>query len=120
MNIKKLGDKAFYNCKNLSSITMSKKLTSIGKAAFYKCTSLKKITINNKVNKIGTKAFYGCKKLKEITIRSTKLTSKNVGSSAFKGINAKVKIKVPKSKLKAYKKLLKSKGVSSKATVKKV
>ena len=108
VNIKKIGDKAFYNCKSLSSITMSKKLTSIGKAAFYKCISLKKITINNKVSKIGAKAFYGCKNLKEITIRSSKLTSKNVGSSAFKGINAKAKIKVPKSKLKASQKSINS------------
>ena len=118
-NVASIGDKAFYNCKKLSAITMSKKLTSIGKAAFYKCTSLKKITLNNKVNKIGSKAFYGCKNLKNITIRTTKLTNKNVGSSAFKGINSKAVIKAPASKLKSYKKILKSKGVGKKAVYKK-
>ena len=80
---------------------------------------LKKITLNSKVKKIGSKAFYGCKNLKTITIKTKKLTSKNVGSNAFKGINAKAKIKVPSSKMKAYQKLLKSKGAGSKVSYKK-
>ena len=67
-----------------------------------------------KVVGIKSKAFYGEKKLKKITIKST--TLKTVGKNAFKGINKKAKIKVPASKLKAYKKLLKKKG--QKKTVK--
>ena len=119
VNVQKIGDKAFYGCKKLTSISMSSKLTTIGKYAFYKCTSLKKIVIPGKVKKIGTKAFYGCKKLKTITIKTTKLTSKNVGSKAWKGIYSKATIKVPKKKLSSYQKMLKSKGVSSKAKIKK-
>jgi hypothetical protein len=42
------------------------------------------------------------------------LTTKNVGSKAFGSIYAKAVIKVPKSKLKAYQKLLKQKGVTGK------
>ena len=120
VNVTSIGSKAFYNCKKLSSITMSKKLTTIGSYAFYKCTSLKKITLNSKVSKIGSKAFYGCKNLKEISVKTKKLTSKNVGSKAFKGINSKATIKTPSSKLTSYKKILKSKGVSSTATIKKL
>ena len=45
--------------------------------------------------------------------------SNKIGSKAFKGISSKATIKVPKSKVNAYKKLLKAKGLSSKATVKK-
>lgn len=118
-NVQKIGDKAFYGCKKLTSISMSAKLTTIGKSAFYKCTALKKITLPSKVKKIGSKAFYGCKNLKNITIKTKKLTSKNVGSSAWKGLSAKATIKVPGSKLKAYKKLLKSKGIGAKVKVKK-
>ncbi len=118
-NIKTIDDKAFYGCKSLTSVTMSSKLTSIGKYAFYKCTSLKKITIPAKVSKIGTKAFYGCKNLKTITIKTTKLTSSKVGSSAFKNIYNKATVKVPKKKVSSYKKLLKKKGLSSKAKIKK-
>ncbi|MCM1161650.1 MAG: leucine-rich repeat domain-containing protein [Roseburia sp.] len=111
--------KAFKDCKKLKTVTLGTNVTSIGNQAFYKCTKLSKITIPAKVNKIGKSAFYGCKKLKNITIKTTKLTSKNVGSKAFKGIYAKATVKVPKKKLSAYKKLLKQKGVGSKAVIKK-
>ena len=57
---------------------------------------------------IGANAFSGDKSLKKITIKSAKL--KKAGKKAFKGIHAKCKIKVPKKKLSAYKRLLKGKG----------
>lgn len=98
---------------------MGKSVTAIGAKAFYKCKALTKITIPAKVKKIGRQAFYGCKKLKKIIIKTTKLTSKTVGSKAFKGIHPKATVKVPKKKLAAYKKLLKKKGVGSKAKIKK-
>ena len=61
---------------------------------------------------------------KRRTVESTfldcyKVTSKNVGSKAFKGRYAKATKKVPKSKMIRYKKILKAKGVSSKAKIKK-
>lgn len=118
-NIKTIGSNAFYGCSRLKKVTLSNNLTQIGSKAFYKCTSLTGITIPSKVSNIGSKAFYGCKKLKKITIKTSKLTSKKVGSKAFKGIASKAVIKVPKKKLASYKKLLKAKGVGSKATIKK-
>ena len=59
------------------------------------------------------------KKLKTIIIKSKKLTSKTVSKKAFKGLTKATTIKVPKKKLKAYKKLFKSKGLSSKVKIKK-
>ncbi|MCM1161741.1 MAG: alpha-amylase family glycosyl hydrolase [Roseburia sp.] len=118
-NVKVIGESAFSGCSKLKKVTLSSNTTTIGSKAFYKCTSLTSITIPSKVSKIGSKAFYGCKKLKKITIKTTKLTSKKVGSKAFKGIAAKATIKVPKNKLSTYKKLLKAKGVGSKAKIKK-
>ncbi len=109
-NVEKIETNAFANCKKLKNISLSSNLTTIGTKAFYKCISLKKITIHAKVNKIGKQAFYGCKSLKTITIKTTKLTKKNVGKNAFKGIHSKAKIKVPSKKYKTYKSLLKSKG----------
>ncbi|MCM1180913.1 MAG: leucine-rich repeat domain-containing protein [Clostridium sp.] len=118
-NVTKIGKQAFSGCKKLATVTIGKNVTSIGDKAFYQCTALKKITIPAKVNKIGKQAFYGCKNLKTITIKTSKLTNKNVGSKAFKGIASKATIKVPKKKLASYKKILKSKGVGSKAKIKK-
>ncbi len=110
---------AFKNCKKLEKVTIGTNVTTIGAKAFYKCTALTKITIPSKVSVIGKQAFYNCKSLRSITIKTTKLTSKNVGSKAFKGIYSKATIEVPKSKLKSYKKLLKEKGIGVKVKVKK-
>ncbi|MBO5487744.1 MAG: leucine-rich repeat protein, partial [Eubacterium sp.] len=90
------------------------KVTSISNNVFKGCKKLKEVTIGTNVKKIGKKAFYNCKKLKKIIIKTTKLNSSNVGSNAFKGLSSKTIIKVPKKKLKAYKKLFKKKGFSGK------
>lgn len=90
------------------------KVTSISKNAFKNNKKLKKVTVGKNITTIGANAFYGCRNLKTITIKSTNL--KTVSKNAFKGINSKAKIKVPKSKLTKYKKLLKGKG--QKSTVK--
>ena len=95
-------------------------VTAIGANAFKNCNKLKKVTIGKYVSKIGKKAFYKCKKLKTIIIKSKKLSAKKVGSKAFKGINSKATIKIPKSKYKSYKKWLKKKGVGSKVKIKKM
>lgn len=117
-NVKTIGAGAFSKCSKLKTVNMGVNVTAINAKAFYKCTALTKLTIPAKVNKIGPSAFYGCKKLKNLTIKSKHLTSKNVGKKAFSGIYPKAKIKVPASKKKSYKKWLKQRGVSSKATIK--
>lgn len=94
------------------------KVTAIDAKAFNNCKKLKKVTIEVNIASIGKQAFRGCAKLNNITIKTTKLTSKKVGSQAFKGINAKATIKVPKKKLASYKKILKAKGVGKKVKIK--
>lgn len=116
-NIKTIGKNAFYGCTKLKYVTIGKNVDTIGAQAFANCTSLTDITIPAKVNTIGAKAFYKSKKLKKVVIKTKKLTMKKVGSLAFKGIYAKASVKAPKSKLKAYKKLLKARGISSKAKI---
>lgn len=95
------------------------KVTSVAKNAFKGNTKMTKLVIGSNVKKIGANAFLNCKKLKNITIKTTKLTNASVGSKAFSGVAEKVTIKVPKSKLKAYKTLLQKKGVGKKAVFKK-
>lgn len=110
-----IADKAFKGNKKISAVTGGKNLTKIGKNAFAGCTKLKTVSLTGKkLKEIGASAFSGDKALKKITLKTTAL--KKVGSKALKGIQKKAVIKVPKNKLKAYKKLLKGKG--QKATVK--
>ena len=45
-NVTSIGKDAFYNCENLSSITIPSSITSIGKDAFYKC-GLKKVIVKD-------------------------------------------------------------------------
>lgn len=115
----KIAKNAFKGCSKLKKVSISSKskLKEIGSSAFYNCKALTKITIPKKVTTIGSKAFYNCKKLKSITMKSTVL--KKVGKKAFKNIHKKATIKVPKSKLSAYKKLLKGKGQKKTVKIKK-
>ena len=94
-------------------------VTSIAPKAMKGNKKLKKVIIPSSIRTIGTQAFAGCKNLKNITIQTPYLTKKSVGAKAFKGISNKAVIKVPKKQLKAYQKILKTKGVSKKVKIKK-
>lgn len=118
-NVTVIGKSAFEGCKKLKSVTLPESLTQIGNRTFYNCVALTKIVIPSNVAKIGKQAFTNAKKLKNIVIRTTKLTAKNIGAKAFKGTAAKATVKVPKSKLKSYQKILVTKGMNKKAAIKK-
>ena len=96
------------------SFNINFEVTGIGGKAFTNCKKLKAVSIGKNITVIGSKSFAKSKKLKKIIIKGIKL--KKVGSKAFSGIYKKAVIKVPKKKLKVYKKLLKGKG--QKKTVK--
>lgn len=89
-------------------------ITSIGKNTFKKCSKLSKITVGSSIKSIGSYSFYGCSRLKSITVNGKNI--KKVGKKALKGIHKYAKIRVPKTKLKSYKKIFKNKG--QKKTVK--
>lgn len=63
-----IGDRAFKDCTNLTSVTFPNSVTSIGYAAFSDCCSLTSVTIGNRVTSIGGKAFSGCTELTAITV----------------------------------------------------
>ena len=114
--------------KNIISVTIPSsiklngkryKVTGIAANAFKNCKKLKKVTIGTNVNSIGKRTFYRCSKLRTIKVKTSKLTGSRVGKQAFKGLNKKAVIKVPKKQLKAYKRLFRAKGVGKKVTIKK-
>lgn len=110
-NISYISPNAFYGCSKLTKITLGTKLTGISTSAFAKCTKLKTVTIKSKVlDEIGESAFSGDKALKTITLKATKLTKSSIGKNAFKGTKKKMVIKVPSSKVKAYKKFMSKYG----------
>ncbi len=112
-----IGKNAFKNNKKAKTVVIGNNVKTIGNNAFYGAKKLTTVTIGSGVTSIGSKAFYNCKKLKTIKINSTKL--KKVGKNALKGIHKKAVIKVPKKKLKAYKKLFRKKGQKSTVKMKK-
>ena len=79
-SVTSIGDRAFYYCHSLTSVTIPKSVTSIGGEAFSNCESLTSVTIAESVTSIGDYAFYGCSKLTSVTIPNS-VTS--IGNSAF-------------------------------------
>lgn len=67
-SVTSIGESAFINCTNLTSITIPNNVTSIGNQAFLGCSYLTSITIPNSVTSIGGSAFYKCTSLTSIII----------------------------------------------------
>ncbi len=63
-----IGTGAFSRCTNLKSIDFSKNLESISRSAFKNCSSLTKITIPDRVTQLIGTVFQNCTSLKEVHI----------------------------------------------------
>ena len=63
-----IGDSAFKDCTDLTSVTIPDSVTSIGCDAFSGCESLTSVTIPDSVASIGDGAFEGCTGLTSITV----------------------------------------------------
>ncbi len=81
-SVTSIGASAFFSCRGLTSVTISDGVTSIDNSAFGYCSSLTSVTIPNSVTSIGAYAFSGCSCLTSVTIPGT-LTS--LGDGAFSG-----------------------------------
>ena len=67
--VSSIGDSAFFDCDNLTSITIPDSVTSIGDSAFFGCDNLTSITIPNSVTSIGYFVFSTCLSLESITVQ---------------------------------------------------
>ena len=109
---------AFKNNKRITEVVVGKNVTTIKDQAFANARTLKKVTLGKNTTKIGNNVFKGSKKLKTIIIKSTKLKKSGLKKNAFKGITSKTTIKVPKKKVKTYRKLFQAAGLGKKVKVK--
>jgi hypothetical protein len=75
-----IGWDAFWECTDLTSVTIPNSVTTIGDAAFFDCTGLTSVTIPNSVTTIGDEAFYYCDGLTSVTIPNSVTT---IGKKAF-------------------------------------
>ena len=92
--VRAIGDRAFWDCSGLTSVTIPDGVTSIGDYAFAYCVSLTSATIPEGGTSIGGSAFSGCSGLTSVTIPSS-VTS--IGWSAFENCTALTFMTIPES-----------------------
>ena len=83
-SVTSIGDFAFNECENLTSIIIPNSVTSIGTAAFQKCISLSSVEIPNNVFSIGSSAFNICSSLQSVTLPAS---LKYISNGAFSYCN---------------------------------
>jgi len=59
---------AFEGCTSLTSISIPSSVKSIREYAFYECSGLKSIELPSGIAKIGSETFYGCTNLEKVSI----------------------------------------------------
>ena len=101
----------------VKKVTVGSNVVTIGANAWNGCKKLTALTIGKGVTKMGANMCKGAKKLKTITIKSKSLTKAGV-KKCLKGSKVKT-VKVPKAKVKAYKKIFTKKICGAKVKVKK-
>ncbi|KNY25663.1 leucine-rich repeat protein [Pseudobacteroides cellulosolvens] len=92
VSVKGIGDDAFSECKELTSITIPQGVTAIHYGVFKDCTKLKSVSMPESLIRIGVCAFSGCTGLTNISIPKG-VTS--IGLCAFEGCTGLTGIEIP-------------------------
>ena len=92
-SVTSIGEKAFFECVDLTSVTIPNSVTSIGNRAFSYCTNMPSITIPNSVTSIEEGAFR-YSGLKSITIPNSVTSIKDY---TFDGCSALTSVAIPNS-----------------------
>lgn len=66
--VKHIGEKAFYECKGMTTIKLPETIVEIKNEAFLGCEELVNFTFPRNVSKIGYGVFYDCRKIQSIII----------------------------------------------------
>ena len=89
-----IGEDAFYDCASLTSVTIPDSVTTIGDWAFCNCNSLTNVTIPDSVTTIGDEAFFWCSSLTSVTIGNSVTT---IGDQAFEYCHSLTSVTIPDS-----------------------
>ena len=79
---------------NITSVSISDKVTTIGDLAFYGCTGLQSISIPSSVTTIGDISFAGCSNLTSVYLSEG---LKSIGENAFARCTALSSVRMPSS-----------------------
>ncbi|MCQ2340671.1 MAG: leucine-rich repeat domain-containing protein [Paludibacteraceae bacterium] len=82
--VTEIGMDAFWQCSNLSSVTIPNSVTTIGQSAFFE-TGLTSVTIPASVKEIGTWAFKNCTQLKDLQF-AERTDAIKIGTYAFENM----------------------------------
>jgi len=93
-SVTSIGERAFNNCSDLTSVTIPNSVTSIGNSAFLGCSGLTSVTIPNSVTSIGEYAFLYCSGLTSVTIPNS-VTS--IGGLTFSRCISLTSVTIPNS-----------------------
>ena len=80
-----VGEYAFWDCENLTSVTIPNSVTKIGMYSFMLCDKLSSVFIPNRVDTIGNYAFAGCTSIPSVSIPNS---VKHIGTQAFDGCSS--------------------------------
>ncbi len=114
-NVTKIGNMAFCNCKNLTSLTLGSGLRTIEKKAIYN-TSIKSLVLPANAVNLSNQFIGKCSKLRTLTIKSTVILEDS-RKKVFAGLGKNVTVKVPKKKLRDYKEIFPKIGLNKKAKI---
>ena len=87
-----IGNYAFFECRNLSSLRLPNSLTAIGAHAFQNCVSLTQMPLSENVGTFGTDSFSGCSGLTQIQIPA-KVT--RLPDGCFAGCSGLTELTIP-------------------------
>jgi hypothetical protein len=95
-----IGDWAFYNCHELTNITIPEGVTEIGHAAFYGCTYLTEITLPSTIQEVADNGFALCGKLQKMHVKA--MNPPTIHAKTFYEVNRKIPVYVPKEVVEDY------------------
>jgi hypothetical protein len=73
-----IGDYAFRDCNEMTSVAIADSVTEIGTGAFVNCSKLSKAAVPNSVRSIGNSAFDGCTSLSSISYNGNEYDLSNI------------------------------------------